>query len=134
MAVSNAVRELVIHRAASTCEYCRVHDRYATFSYQVDHVIAKKHGGTDHPSNLAYSCAQCNRYKGSDIASIDPDSGELVFLYNPRTQQWNDHFRIDGFVITPLTSVARATVNLLQFNQIDRLLLRQELASQDNYP
>lgn len=134
MALPNAVREFVIQRAASTCEYCRVHERYATFSYQVDHVIARKHGGNDHIDNLAYSCAQCNRFKGSDIASIDPDSGELVFLYNPRAQQWDEHFRIDDFVITPLTPVARATTNLLQFNQIDRLLLRQELASQGKYP
>lgn len=134
MAVSSTVRDFVIQRAAFTCEYCRVHERYATFRYQVDHVIARKHGGTDHPDNLAYSCAQCNRFKGSDIASLDPDSGELVFLYNPRTQHWSTHFQIDGFVIVPLTSVARATANLLQFNQIDRLLLRQELVSQGKYP
>ncbi len=134
MPISPALRERVLRRAAFACEYCLVHERFATFTSQVDHVIAKKHGGTDHFENLANSCVQCNRFKGSDIASIDAESGELVPLFNPRMQTWNEHFRLDGFVIVPLTSIGRATVNLLQLNQIDRLLLRQELLAQGKYP
>lgn len=128
------VRTQVIQRARFRCEYCLVHEQYATFVHEVDHVIAKKHGGEDTPNNLAYACAQCNRFKGSDIASIDPETGDLVALFNPRTQDWQDHFQLTGFVISPVTATGRASVRLLQLNQIDRLLLRQELLSQGRYP
>ena len=107
------MRARVVHRASSACEYCLVNEHYATFAYQIDHIIAKKHGGTDIFENLANSCVQCNRFKGSDIALIDPESGELVPLFNPRTEKWNEHFRLDGFVIVPLTPIGRATVSLL---------------------
>ena len=129
-----SVRKLVIQRARFRCEYCLVHEMYASFVHEVDHVIAKKHGGTDTLDNLAYACAQCNRFKGSDIASIDPETGFLIALFNPRTQDWQNHFSLNGFVIQPLTATGRSSVRLLQLNQIDRLLLRQELLSQGRYP
>lgn len=129
-----AIRTAVVERADFCCEYCLVHEMYAPFIHEVDHVIARKHGGEDVLENLAYACAQCNRFKGSDIASIDPATGLLVTLFNPRTQNLHEHFRLDGFVIDPLTAIGRATVRLRQLNQIDRLLLRQELHSQNRYP
>jgi hypothetical protein len=84
--------------------------------------------------NLAYSCIQCNRYKGSDFATFDPATGEVTLLFHPRRQGWTDHFRLDGPRIVPLTATGRATERLLQLNQIDRLLLRQELLNNGRYP
>jgi 5-methylcytosine-specific restriction endonuclease McrA len=65
--------------------------RTRTSRHQVDHVIAEEHGGQTTLDNLALSCTVCNRRKGSDIGSLDPDSGTLIPLFNPRTQQWSDH-------------------------------------------
>jgi HNH endonuclease len=100
----------------------------------MSHVIAEKHGGATEADNLAYACAQCNRFKGSDIATFDPHTGYIVPLFNPRTQNWPDHFRHDGAVIIALSSQGRATERLLQLNQIDRVLLRRELINAGRYP
>lgn len=132
--LSPTQRRSVVERAGARCEYCLVHERYATFAHEVDHIVARKHGGSDAPDNLAYACAQCNRFKGSDIASIDPETGRLTALFHPRTQEWTEHFRLNGFVIEPVSAPGRVTVQLLQLNQIDRLLLRQELLLQGRYP
>lgn len=91
-------------------------------------------GGTTDADNLAYACAQCNRFKGSDVAAPDPETGEIIALSNPRIMAWADHFRLEGPRVVPLTATGRATERLLQLNQIDRLLLRKELLAKGRYP
>ena len=128
------LRALVLARARESCEYCLVHADYAGLVHEIDHVIAEKHGGITEAENLAYACAQCNRFKGSDIATFDQDTGQVEPLFNPRRQRWQEHFRLDGPVIMPLTPTGRATERLLQLNHIDRILLRKELLSAHRYP
>jgi 5-methylcytosine-specific restriction endonuclease McrA len=81
------IRRQVVERAGNCCEYCLLHQDLAASTHQVDHVIAEKHGGQTSLDNLALSCMVCNRRKGSDIGSLDPTTGVLVPLFNPRTQQ-----------------------------------------------
>lgn len=128
------LRALVVERARESCEYCLVHADYAAFVHEIDHIMAKKHSGATEADNLAYACAQCNRFKGSDVAAPDPESEKIVPLFNPRTQRWEDHFQLDGAIIKPISAIGRATERLLQLNQIDRLLLRQELIATGRYP
>ena len=78
------MRRQVVERAKNCCEYCLLHQELVASRHQVDHVIAEKHGGSTSLDNLALSCTTCNRRKASDIASFDPDSGELTALFNPR--------------------------------------------------
>lgn len=124
----------MIERAFHSCEYCLIHVNYTTLVHEIDHIIAEKHGGATTLGNLAYACAQCNRNKGSDIASVDPETNQPQFIYNPREQIWEEHFQLDGPLIIALTSVGRASLRLLQLNQVDRLLLRKELISIGRYP
>jgi len=128
------LRTLAMSRAQESCEYCLIHADYAVLVHEIDHVIAEKHGGVTAADNLAYACAQCNRFKGSDIATFDPQTGQVVSLFNPRTQSWDDHFRLDGAVIVALSPIGRATERLLQLNLVDRILLRKELSSAGRYP
>ena len=79
------------------------------------------HGGNDEEGNLAWSCFICNRYKGSDIASLDPQTEQLTPLFNPRTQQWHEHFCYEEGVIVPLTPEGRTTVVLLRLNEPARI-------------
>jgi 5-methylcytosine-specific restriction endonuclease McrA len=73
------VRQLVRTRAAERCEYCRLHeDDSPLISHQVEHIIPRKHGGTDDLENLALACIACNLYKGSNLSGIDPETGELI--------------------------------------------------------
>jgi HNH endonuclease len=128
------LRRQVVERASNCCEYCLLHQDLVAFTHQVDHVIGEKHRGQTSLDNLALSCTVCNRRKGSDIGSIDPQTGNLVSLFNPRTQQWVDHFRLDGVHIVGLTEVGRATVEFLQLNAFERLIERDALIRANLYP
>src|SRR5262245_16491250 len=110
--IAAPLRAAVIERAHRRCEYCHK-PAIGFYPHEVDHVVAQKHGGATAIENLAYACFECNRQKGSDIASIDPLNGDITPLFNPRTQNWNDHFRMADSRIIPLTANGRATVFLL---------------------
>jgi hypothetical protein len=121
------LRRLVEERADYCCEYCQIKNTLSFFPHEIDHVIAEKHGGQTHEMNLAYTCWRCNRHKGTDLGSFDPQTGEFTFLFNPRTQQWSEHFIREDLAIRGLTPEGRTTVNLLQLNSEDRLAERQRL-------
>ncbi|GIK57052.1 MAG: hypothetical protein BroJett015_27150 [Chloroflexota bacterium] len=89
--------------------------------------MARKHSGETKEYNLACACSLCNKYKGRDLASIDPDSEEIAPLFHPRRQRWQDHFRLEAAQILPLTATGRVTINLLQLNQPDRVAEREVL-------
>jgi len=132
--VPAALRRLVRERARERCEYCLLAETHAFFSHEPDHIIAEKHRGKTTADNLALACFDCNRFKGSDIASIDPATGSLVALFNPRTQVWSEHFRIKSGKIIPLTAIGRATATLLKFNLAERLEVREILCKSGRYP
>jgi hypothetical protein len=115
------LRRSVRQRARDHCEYCLIPESMALAAHEIDHVIAEKHGGLTEAGNLALACALCNGFKGSDLASIDPDSGSIVPLFNPRRERWTEHFRLENGRIEPLTASGRATVRLLQLNHPDRV-------------
>ena len=117
----------VARRAGSRCEYCGLPEPFAAHRHEPDHIIALQHGGESVLDNLALACLSCNRRKGPNIASIDPDTGTLAALYNPRTQAWHEHFRWVGARIEPLTPEARVTVRVLQLNNVRRLSEREAL-------
>jgi hypothetical protein len=122
-----ALRREVEERAKHRCEYCLLPAMVSFFPHEIDHVIAQKHGGQTEADNLAFTCWRCNRHKGTDLGSFDPQTGEFSFLFNPRTQQWSEHFTFSRVAIVGLTPEGRTTVNLLQFNREERLAERQRL-------
>ena len=121
------LRQQVYDRAQDCCEYCLISEKVVFFVHQVDHVIAEKHGGLTDTTNLALACIICNKYKGSDIASIDVESDDVVRLYHPRRDNWYAHFSLSAAKIIPLTAIGRVTVNLLQFNRVERITERELL-------
>ncbi|GAB4227179.1 MAG: HNH endonuclease signature motif containing protein [Elainellaceae cyanobacterium] len=122
-----ALRRSVYDRAKGCCEYCFTPELASFASHEVDHIIAEKHGGLTQEDNLALSCSLCNKHKGSDLASIDPQTGEITPLYHPRRDRWSDHFCLTEAEFTPLSSVGRVTVRLLQLNRSDRVEERRLL-------
>jgi hypothetical protein len=76
---------------------------YKTLPFHLDHIISKKHGGTDDESNLALCCPECNRHKGPNIATLEPETDNFVGFFNPRKEQWSNHFRFENGFITGLT-------------------------------
>ena len=89
--------------------------------------MAEKHGGQTEEGNLALSCALCNQHKGTDLASIDPQTGEITPLFHPRRDRWADHFRLSGARFEALTPTGRVTIRLLQLNHADRIEEREAL-------
>jgi hypothetical protein len=132
--ISPETRQVVASRANFACEYCLVAEADAYFRFQVEHVISRKHGGLSELENLAFACVFCNRYKGSDIASLKPSTDKLVRFYNPRTMRWREHFRLNRVFIEPLTEIGEATIRILRMNADDQLLERQVLSRRGRYP
>lgn len=128
------LRRIVHERAGERCEYCLYPQKASFLAFEVEHIIAEKHGGATTADNLALACPYCNRFKGTDLGSLDPETGQLTPFFNPRTQEWSDHFRLDGMQITPLTPEGRVTVDILQFNHPDRIVERQRLILVGKYP
>ena len=122
-----ALRRLVEQRANQRCEYCLLPAGVAFFPHEVDHVIAEKHGGVTDADNLAFTCWRCNRYKGTDLGSFDPQTGAFSFLFNPRTQQWAEHFTFEQTTVIGLTPEGRTTIKLLQLNSEERIAEQQRL-------
>ncbi len=125
--IPSALRRLVCERARGCCEYCLIPEAATFASHEIDHIIAEKHGGSTMAENLALSCVLCNKHKGSDLASIDPSTGDIVPLYHPRQDIWSEHFQLQGAELMPLTSRGRVTVRLLQLNRPERIVERQLL-------
>ena len=90
--IDPALRDVVQLRTDGLCEYCRISERLTLAEHEIDHVIAIKHGGQTVAENLALCCAVCNRFKGSDIASIDPETGQLTPLNLLQTAQHRARF------------------------------------------
>jgi hypothetical protein len=132
--IPEQLRQFVKIRANYCCEYCRINLEDDFFPLEVDHIIAEKHQGTTSEANLCLSCMECNRHKGSDFASFDPVTKQFAFLFNPRTDHWSDHFRLDGAEIVPLTLTGSVIVFLLKMNDSERLRERIRLLNLDRYP
>jgi 5-methylcytosine-specific restriction endonuclease McrA len=52
--VSTRLRQLVVKRANNQCEYCRLHEAVSPFSHEIDHLVARKHGGKRLPKIWLY--------------------------------------------------------------------------------
>jgi len=95
--------------------------------FQIDHVIARQHGGLEELENLALACVHCNRFKGPNIAGIDPTSGEIVRLFHPRRDTWSEHFRWDGPRLQAISQIGRVTIALLLVNDPEVIAVRNAL-------
>ncbi|KAA3663710.1 MAG: HNH endonuclease [Chloroflexi bacterium] len=122
------LRKSVQDLAKAQCEYCLIPEENSYASFEIDHIIAQKHGGETVLDNLAYSCPICNKHKGSDIASYDSETEGLTPFYNPRKNNWQQHFDLtnDGY-IAPKSAMGRVTVKLLQLNRAERVKERKTL-------
>lgn len=126
--VSTELRRIGRERAGGFCEYCKISESNTFATHEIEHIVAKKHRGETAVENLALSCSICNKHKGSDLTSIDPETDKTVRLYHPRKDLWEENFSLEqSGEITPLTAVGRVSVWLLQFNRLERIKEREIL-------
>ncbi len=124
MAIDPTLRELVRQRAEDRCEYCHCHqDDLPFITFHIEHIVPKQHGGADDETNLCLACHWCNCFKGPNLATLVHT--QLVPLFHPRKQNWNDHFKAEHEWIIGLTAIGQGTVDLLKINDDDRRELRR---------
>ena len=124
----------VEERAAGRCEYCRMHQSLQGATFHVEHIIPRSRGGASQLDNLGWACPSCNLHKSNRVEVRTTDNLQMIFLFNPRTDNWNDHFCWAGYVIVGLTSCGEATVDALYLNHDRRIKIRQAEALFDLFP
>jgi hypothetical protein len=132
--MERTLQEAVWQRAGNRCEYCQLSQEHDELTFAIDHIIAKKHRGTDRIGNLCLACFACNNHKGTNISGIDSKTQRIVRLFNPRRHKWHRHFRWDGPVLLGLTPIGRATVIVLELNLDYRVDLREGLIEEGVFP
>ncbi|ACK70868.1 HNH endonuclease [Gloeothece citriformis PCC 7424] len=122
--------------AKNRCGYCLSLQKYVLGILEIEHIIPKAKGGTDDESNLWLACRLCNNYKGRQTEAKDPQTDEIVNLFNPRQQNWSDHFQWseDGTEIIGKTACGRATVIALQLNNLIAVTVRTQWVSAGWHP
>ena len=115
----------VRQRAGHRCEYCQMCQSLQGANFHIEHILPRVHGGKTIQANLALACPGCNLHKADRTSAKDPTTGEMVPMFHPRHDVWDDHFDWDGVQLKALSSSGRATVRLLQLNHPRRLLIRR---------
>ena len=134
--MDEATAEAVRERARHACEYCQLPAAAHPSPFEIEHIIAKQHGGPTVLSNLAYACLHCNKHKGPNLSGIDhaTSSSTIVRLFHPRRHNWGRHFRWDGPYLVGRTSIGRVTVYVLAMNDPVRVALRRTLTTEGLLP
>src|SRR5437660_1715735 len=132
--ISAELRRLVVERAARVCEYCLLAEAHHPRSFQVNHVIGEKHGGAAVPENLALTCPECKTAKNTCLGTYDPLTDKLALFFDPRRDNWWEHFILVGARIEGLTASGRGTALFFHFNDPDRIEERKGLIADRLYP
>ncbi|WP_200836744.1 HNH endonuclease [Rubripirellula obstinata] len=123
--MNESTKTIVRERAGHRCEYCQLHqDDSPLATLHVEHIIPRKHGGSDEVENLALACIDCNLHKGPNLTGVDPETEEITVLFHPRQDDWDDHFEWQGIQIVGKTPTGRTTVRVLEMNSDEQLGLR----------
>ena len=134
--ISQALRHRVYAQGRARCGYCLTQEDNTGAELDVDHIIPEAAGGATIEANLWLACTKCNEHKGDQVKARDPHSGEIVPLFNPRTQQWSEHFAWapDGGEMIGQTAVGRATIIALKLNRESLVRARRRWGSVGWHP
>lgn len=135
-AIPRELRRRVRDRAGDRCEYCRHPAAFACAPFVCEHVRPRVQGSGDTFAELAWACPACNSHKYDKVRAVDPATGRAVPLFNPRRQNWSQHFAWsdDSLLIHGRTAVGRATVQGLNLNRLQLVNLRLALSAIGEHP
>lgn len=125
--ISVEIERRVRAAAKNRCGYCLSPQRLVMARLEIEHIIPISKGGSNDESNLWLACPLCNGHKSDKTTGVDPETGKIVNLFNPRTQIWSEHFTWsdDGLRIIGKTPTGRVTVIALHLsNDPDALEVR----------
>ena len=129
-------RSFIQDRAGNCCEYCKFPLEFSHDAFHIEHIVPLKRGGSGELENLAFACDGCNSLKWTHVEWPDPESGQPALLFNPRTEEWLTHFawNEDFILVSGLTPVGRATLDLLKMNRPGLVNVRKALRAIGVYP
>ncbi len=131
--ISNEQKQFVAKRADFRCEYCLLPDRDTLIRFHIEHIRSVKHGGSNELENLAYACPDCNYYKGTDLGTFLHDHENIIRFFNPRIDNWFDHFESIEGVLHSKTDIGTATIKIFQINQFDRIQIRKMFSTEEPF-
>lgn len=100
--------------------------------FHIEHIVPRKHKGSDDLGNLCLCCQPCNLHKGANLSGFDPSTGLLTRLFHPREEIWEEHFSMVGLEILGCTAIGRTTVEVLDMNSERRMSFRQAFGEADD--
>jgi 5-methylcytosine-specific restriction endonuclease McrA len=118
--VPKALRKRVAEQARHRCGYCLSREAVTGLEMEIEHLCSEAQGGATEEDNLWLACGACNKAKNAKDSGYDPVTDEMVPLFHPRRDRWQDHFRWseEGDLILGLTPTGRATVTALRLNRL----------------
>jgi hypothetical protein len=134
--ISSRLRDEVVQRAGSACEYCQFAQALSPDTFEVDHIVPLSSGGKTESQNLCLACPACNAAKGPKTVGKDPVTGREALLFHPRRQSWPRHFSWseDAGRVLGRSAVGRATVSALKMNSPRLVYLRLLFAKLGLHP
>lgn len=135
-AIPKDLRARVALSAGYRCAYCQTAERIVGPLLEIDHIVPESKGGLSDETNLTLACPLCNSHRSNSTEGIDPVSGQMTPLFNPRVEKWSDHFEWidDGAGIEGKTATGRATVLVLDLNHPDVVAARKLWVSAGWHP
>lgn len=134
--LSSKLRQQVADRAQNCCEYCQTAQKISGAQMHIEHIVPHAKGGSSTADNLCLACAWCNSFKGAKTAAPDPHTEAIVPLFNPRRDDWHEHFGWNetGMLLVGLTATGRATIIALQMNNEFIIPARRQWVSAGWHP
>lgn len=119
------LKEAVNSRAGNRCEYCLMHQSLQGATFHIEHVFPRSAGGTSDFDNLAFACPSCNLHKSDKVSVALVGFDQPIAFFNPRKEQWRDHFAWDDYNVIGKTDVGKATIIALDLNHERRIKIRK---------
>lgn len=134
--ITEELKNIVRLRAKNCCEYCLSQEQFATQRFSIEHIFPISKGGKTTLDNLALACQGCNNYKYNKTDEYEELSGQIVTLFNPRKDNWQDHFQWNNNydLIIGITAKGRVSVKVLRLNRDGLVNLRQILYPIGKHP
>ncbi len=123
-------------QAKNRCGYCLNPQELIPYKLEIEHIYPKSLGGKSIVENLWLACRECNAHKAVKTEAIDNLTGKTIKLFNPRTQNWNEHFEFskNDSQIIGKTPCGRATVEALQINNFYQTTARSIWVEMNKFP
>jgi len=118
------------------CAYCKTAESLTVAIFEVEHIVPQSAGGATVFDNLCLACPTCNRYKASRRLVEDPVTEQMVPLFHPQQQAWEDHFSWadNATEIVGRTPTGRATIAALRMNRPQLIRVRRMWVTMDEHP